>query len=121
MPEDERRKFSRIPFNSIAIVRNRKTQTEGEIDNLSLNGVLLKTSEKIETGCDLELEIFLIEPASDISIKLCGKVLRQTSEGIAVQFTGMYLDDFGRLRDQIANRIGDKGKVIEEFLEYLTQ
>jgi len=120
MSEDERRKFSRIPFNSIAIVRNRKIQTEGKIENLSLNGVLLKMSERVETGGDLELQIFLIEPAADISIKLCGKVLRQNSEGIAIQFTGMYLDDFGRLRDQIAHRVGDKGKVIEEFLEYLT-
>lgn len=119
MQEDEKRKFSRIPFNSIAIVRNRKTQTKAKIENLSLNGVLLQMSERTETGCALELEIFLIEPASDISIKLCGKVLRQTAEGIAVQFTGMYLDDFGRLRDQIATRMGDKGKVIEEFLEYL--
>jgi hypothetical protein len=120
MPKKEKRKFSRVPFNSIAILRNRKTLTEGTIENLSLNGVMISMSERIETGQDLEIEIFLIEPASDISIKLNGTVLRQTPEGIAIQFTGMYLDDFGRLRDQIASSLGDKGKVIEEFIEYLT-
>ena len=90
MPQNEKRKFSRVPFNSTAIVRNRKIQTEGKIENLSLNGALLNMPEKIETGRDLEIEIFLIEPAADISIKLNGKVLRHTPEGIAIQFTGMY-------------------------------
>ena len=120
MSQKERRKFYRIPFNSIAIVSGRNLQTEGTIENLSLNGVLLHVSDKIETGQELEVEIFLIEPADDISIKLNGKVLRRTPEEIAVQFTGMYLDDFGKLRDQIATCLEDKGRIIEEFFEYLT-
>jgi hypothetical protein len=121
MPQNEKRKFSRVPFNSMATLRNRKTQLEGRIENLSLNGVLIKTSEQIEAGQDLEIEIFLAAPASDISIKLNGTALRHTSEGVAIQFSGMYLDDFGRLRDQIASSLEDKGKVIEEFLDYLSK
>jgi hypothetical protein len=119
MPQKEKRKFSRIPFKSIAIIRGRNLETEGKIENLSLNGVLVNMPERIETGRDLEVEIFLVEPASDISVKLDGKVSRHTPEGMAIQFTGMYLDDFGRLRDRIASVLGDKGKVIEEFLKYL--
>jgi hypothetical protein len=121
MSQKERRKFSRIPLNSIAIIRNRKAQNEGKIENLSLNGALVNLSERVESGGDLEIEIFVVEPKSDLSIKLNGKVLRQTTEGIAIQFTGMYLDDFGRLRDQIASNLGNKDKVVEEFLEYLSK
>lgn len=120
MAGEERRRFSRVPFHPVVIARNRSIETDGRIENLSLHGALLNMKERIDIGCDLEIEIFLTDPAADISIKVNGKVVRYTPEGAAIQFTGMYLDDFGRLRDRIASILGDKKKVVEEFFAYLT-
>jgi len=82
---------------------------------------LIKVAEKLELGLAVEVEIFLSEPASDVSVVLSGRIVRQTADGVAVEFSGMYLDDYERLRDVLARSLGNKRKVIEEFLEYMAK
>ena len=69
----------------------------------------------------VEVEIFLAEPASDISVVIGGTVARHARSEVAIEFSGMYLDEYERLRDVVANSLGDKRKVVEEFLKYMAQ
>jgi hypothetical protein len=115
------RSFSRIPYRSEALLRSKEGEIMAPIENLSLNGVLLKTDLKLDIGKDVEVIIFLADPASDLAVDLNGTVARHIPEGIAVQFTGMYLDTFTRLRDLIGESLGDRRKVIEEFISFMSK
>lgn len=115
----ENRNFTRVPFRSEALLKSRDTQMRAVVENLSLNGALLKTAETLEVGREVEIEIGLVPPASDVGIQLVGKVARQTADGMAVQFTGMYLDAFQQLEKMLSTALGDRKKIIEEFLEYM--
>ncbi|MFZ2448393.1 MAG: PilZ domain-containing protein [Syntrophobacteraceae bacterium] len=121
MRQSDRRRFTRVPYTSEAILTGPDIRLRGTVENLSLNGVLMKVPEKPEVGLSVEVEIFLAEPASDVSVVLSGTVVRQTADAAAVEFSGMYLDDYERLRDVIALSLGDRKKVIEEFLEYMAK
>jgi hypothetical protein len=115
----ERRSFVRVPFSAEVILKLRDTRITGRIENLSLGGAFISTPAKVERDTDVEVEIFLDDPPSDLSVVLSAKVVRLAPDGIAIQFTGMSMDVFERLRDVIADIHGDKRKVVAEFLKYV--
>ncbi len=117
--DSERRCFIRVPFRSEAALKSPEGQFRGTVENLSINGAFFKMTDKIPVGTAVEVEIFLAEPASDISFVIGGTVIRHTPDGLGIGFSGMYLGDFERLRDAIATSIGDKKRVIREFLKFM--
>jgi hypothetical protein len=119
MQKDERRDFTRVPFKSEVIVTTSSARMRGKIKDLSLKGALVKLTGEISVGEPAEIEIFLIEPASDLSVVLGGTAVRRSHEGIGIEFSGMYLDEYERLRDAVANSLGDKRLVVEEFIRYM--
>jgi hypothetical protein len=115
------RNFSRVPYQSEATLKMKDGEFSAQIANLSLNGMLLATAEKPAIGGDVEIAIRLAAPASDVTLDLTGVVARHTDEGFAIRFTGMYLDIFLRLRDLIGDSLGDRRKVLEEFLSFMSE
>jgi len=119
MQTPDRRGSVRIPFSSETILRNQDMQFWGSIDNLSTGGAFITIPGKIELGAVLEIEIFLAEPASRISVVLNARVVRHTCVGMAVQFTGMSPDVFKQIRLAVAASSGEKKKAAEEFLKFM--
>jgi PilZ domain len=119
MEKVDRRRFVRVPFKSETILKSQDARIEGTIKNLSFRGAFINTPEKIEQDTEVEIEIFLDDPPPAVSVILTAKVVRLAPEGIAIQFTGMYMDVYQRLRDIIADLHGDKKKVVAEFLKYM--
>jgi hypothetical protein len=119
MEKVERRRFVRVPFKSETILKTQDARIEGTINNLSFGGAFIKTQEKIEQDTEVEIEIILHEPPPAVNVILSAKVVRLAPEGIAIQFTGMSMDVYERLRDVIAGIHGDKKKVVAEFLKYM--
>jgi hypothetical protein len=119
MEKVERRRFVRVPFKSETILKSQDARIEGTIKNLSLRGAFINTPEKIEQGAQIEIKIILDDSPPAVSVILSGKVVRVAPEGIGIQFTGMYMDAYERLRDVIADLHGDKRKVVAEFLKYM--
>ncbi|MEM5787858.1 MAG: PilZ domain-containing protein [Syntrophobacteraceae bacterium] len=119
MSPSERRSFSRVPFSSKAILLSSEGRVSGDIVNLGINGALIKVSNKIEVGREVELEMFLTGAASDVSFILNGVVVRHVADGVAIRFTGMYLDVFERLKAIVGEGFGSRGKIVEEFIRYM--
>ncbi len=67
-----------------------------KINNLSSQGMFLKTDENIVINTKLDIQINF-NPGKDpeISLNAKGVVLRSESEGVAVQFTKINTDEFG--------------------------
>ncbi|HBV98294.1 MAG: hypothetical protein JL50_19660 [Peptococcaceae bacterium BICA1-7] len=115
----ERRRFSRVDFHMGAIIRYRHKSFRGEVQNISLNGVSIKISEKIAAGEIVEVMISLTGDSSCLSINLEGVVLRTGEEGIALQYRKVDLDAFIHLRNIVSYNLDNSDKVMEEFQSFI--
>lgn len=117
----EKRKFVRVPIRLEAFVTCASHTFRAEIKNLSLNGMLLGTSEAVAEGETVSVILYLIgaEQRLDLSICLAGKVLRCGNGHVALKFQEMDIDSFTQLRNIIAYNLGDADLVMKEFFESL--
>jgi hypothetical protein len=113
----ERRKNTRVPFEVTATVHTGGTGISGTVDNLSMKGMRLVTSEALPVGSPLKIRIILSGSTSELSISLKGRAIRQTEAGTAIEFLEMDLDSFTHLRNIIAQNIGAPDAVYQEYLK----
>jgi hypothetical protein len=111
----ERRKYRRVPFEVTAAVQTDRISINGTVDNLSMNGMFLTTEKTVACDSPLEISIILSGSSSMLSIRLKGRVVRQTEAGIAVEFQEMDLDSFIHLRNILAQNSDDPDAVYEEY------
>ncbi|MBT0665224.1 PilZ domain-containing protein [Geobacter pelophilus] len=119
----EKRKFTRVPIRVEAFVSCQAKSFKSEIENLSLNGVCLKTSENLKKGDVARVTLYLVGTMQrlEVSISLVGTVLRADDGLIVVHFQEMDLDSFTQLRNIIAYNTGDSDSVMQEFINSLQQ
>jgi hypothetical protein len=110
----EKRNFTRVVFRTEALVTIEGRQIRGEVENLSMNGMFLRTTEKVARDESLDIKICLSGASSELSIDLKGNVIRQDDDGIAIQFRGMDLDSFIHLKNTVAYNRGDENEIMEE-------
>lgn len=115
----EKRCFTRVPFQTEGIVNFAGSQIRGEVENLSMNGMFLKTDEKVPEGQQMDIKVCLSGASSELSIDLKGFVVRQGEDGLAIQFKEMDLDSFIHLKNTVAYNRGDEGEVMEEVYKFI--
>ncbi len=113
----ERRKYRRVPFEVSASVQTDLISINGMVDNLSMKGMFLATGETLAGGSLLDISIILPGSSSMLSIRLKGRVVRQTEAGIGVEFLEMDLDSFIHLRNIVAQNSDDPDAVYEEYYQ----
>lgn len=91
----------------------------GEVENLSMNGMFLRTGEKAGKDESLEIKISLSGASSELCIDLKGVVIRQADDGLAIQFKEMDLDSFIHLKNTVAYNRGDEGEIMEEVYKFI--
>lgn len=104
-----------------AIIRYRHKSFRGEVQNISLNGMFIRTGEKIAAGEIVEVMVSLTGDSSCLSINLEGVVLRTGEEGIALQYREVDLDAFIHLRNIVSYNLDDSEKVMEEFQSFIEE
>lgn len=115
----DKRSFSRIHFQTEAIVRYRDREIACEVVNLRLNGAFLSIPDKIPLGEEVDAKILLSGTSSELSVKVKGKIIRLNDDGLALQFTGMDLDSFIHLKNIVAYNTENVAKTEKEFEEFL--
>ena len=102
-----------------AIIRHRHRSFRGEVQDISLKGMFVKTGEKIAAGEMVEVMVSLTGDSSCLSINLEGVVLRAVEEGIALQYRKVDLDAFIHLRNIVSYNLDNSEKVMEEFYSFI--
>ena len=115
-----RRSFTRVRFRSLAVVKSRHTEIKGAIEDLSLNGVKLKTTKRFDLGVEVQIRILFRSHFSELWVEILGVVIRHDGNGMVIQFTNMSLDSYIHLRNVISHRLYDGCKVFEEFFAHMT-
>jgi len=85
------RNFSRLPIHLEATITHNGTVIEGELDNISLKGVFVRTSRKIPINDPIMISIYHHTKDQQIC-RLKGRVARIDEEGVAVEFEKTLLD-----------------------------
>ncbi len=111
----EKRKTSRVEFDIKAVIQYNGSTIEGEVRDLSLQGMFFETEQNIPLGTRLTVDISLQGSTSDLVLKVMGTVVRHETGGIAIHFEEMDLDSFIHIRNIVAYNEGDGDKVREEF------
>lgn len=102
MPEEEKRQFTRIPFETtVRVTVGDRILLARHVRDVSLGGVFVCTPESFSNGTVCDLEIELKGPGSLLVIHAEGEVTRVEREGMALRFTGMDLDGLIHLRHLI--------------------
>jgi hypothetical protein len=109
------RKFSRVKFRVDATVKIAERQFQGAVENLSMTGMFLVTSEKLAEGECGEITIVLTGTLPEIAVNFNGIVNRITENGVGFAFEKMDLDSYMHLKNIIAYNIDDAEKVMEEI------
>ena len=115
----EKRNFDRIPFQTKAIVRSKDATVIGIVENLSLDGIFLKTPEKLNLNRIVKIELLFTGTSSQLSILLDGKIMRHENVGMAIQFKNVDMDAFFHLKNLIAYNTNQVGKLKDEFQRFV--
>ncbi len=114
----EKRIFTRIPFKTKAIVRQKDSTVIGIVENLSLAGIFLKTPERLGLNRLVKIELLFTGTSSQISIILDGKITRHENTGMGIEFRNLDLDAFFHLKNLIIYNTDEIDTVKKEFEKF---
>jgi hypothetical protein len=117
----EKRRFTRVDFVINALVKYDATAFRGEVENLSLHGIFIKTDQRMPLDTTADITICLAELEPEILINLSAKAVRIDDGGIGFKFDRIDVDSFTHLRSIISYRKGDADSVMNEFTDFLEQ
>src|SRR6266568_2540522 len=117
----EQRRFSRVDFVINALVKYDDTAFRGEVENLSLRGIFIKSDRVLEIGTPAEITIGLTSVEPEIVIQVDATVVRVEEGGIGFQFAKLDVDSFSHLRSIISYRQGDADSIMDEFVDFMEQ
>lgn len=109
------RQFSRVPFRVFATVKSGDRQFQGNVENLSMNGMMLVTDERLPEGDPVDILMVLTGTSPELSLGFEGRVSRSCENGIAFHFEKIDLESYTHLRNIIAFNSDDAEKVMEEI------
>ena len=115
----EKRNFDRITFQTKAIVRSKDDTVIGIAENMSLDGIFLKTPEKLNLNRLVKIELLITGTSSQLSILLDGKIMRHENVGMAIQFKNIDLDAFFHLKNLISYNTNQMDNLEDEFKKFL--
>ena len=114
----EKRKTTRIVFRVEAVIGTGGKTIRGKVENLSLAGIFVVTSDRLPPGQRVEVTVYLSGSTSQLTVEAKGKVLRSDHRGVAVQFDEIDLDSFIHLRNIVALNEGDMDRTMQEFYQH---
>jgi len=89
------------------------------VENLSLDGIFLKTPEKLNLNRIVKIELLFTGTSSQLSILLDGKIMRHETIGMAIQFKNVDMDAFFHLKNLISYNTNQVGKLEDEFQRFV--
>jgi len=112
----EKRRFSRIPFQVNAeITIDQDVYPVPKIKNLSIGGGFFPMTKGLPPGSPCQVKIFLNGTSSELSIRVAGRILRSSSEAVAIQFTSIDPDSLFHLQNIIRFNARDPDAIEREI------
>ena len=115
---DEKRKFTRVPFRIYAEMQYEESTICGKVTDLSLKGLFVQTSVRVDIGADLDVMLRLPSTIPPLEFRFRAVVVRLAEDGIGLEIVESELQSFTHLRNIVALHVADPDRVIDElFIE----
>ena len=101
----------------VTVHGNDKTIKSAHTRNISLNGVLIESTEFLPMGTPCTVEIALDGVVPPIVLKIIGIVSRLSGEGFAVNFQEMDIDTYEHLQNIVLHNSENPDAVIDQNAE----
>jgi PilZ domain-containing protein len=88
----KKRQFERVDCRTEALISYGDRSIKGEVENLSLKGLFVKTDQKIDLHETVCVTVFFNGTSGELSFSLQGKVVRVADNGIGVNFKKIDVD-----------------------------
>jgi hypothetical protein len=113
-PEEEHRRFTRVPFPAMVILRTDDNQYECSVIDISLKGALLSRpiSWKSTSNQNVDLEVRI---SDDIRINMQGVVVHIEADRVGVSCTHIDLDSAAHLRRLVEFNLGNEEQLHREL------
>jgi len=109
------RKFSRVNFRIAATVMAAGRRFSSEVDNLSMSGMFMITTEQLQLGEPADITIVLSDASPGIQVRVSGTVTRIAENGIGFTFEKIDLDSYTHLKNIVAYNTDDADRVTDEI------
>jgi len=100
----KQRRFPRIHLDSKVFLRTPDHSFSADALNFTLQGIFIKTREKVDIGTAVEVDITIPCTTSNPNMKLQGIVARVESSGLAIEFVRLDPEIFQCLKNIIVRR-----------------
>jgi hypothetical protein len=113
-PENEHRRFTRVPFPAVVILRADNNQWECAVIDISLKGALLSrpAAWRVKSGQDVDLDVQI---ADDVHIHMQGVVAHIEDDRVGVSCSHIDLDSAAHLRRLVELNLGDEAQLHREL------
>ena len=107
MTEEERRQFTRFPFDGLVSFEYQGTNYQCELIDISLQGALLETKENWVLGRvqDLDFDLQLNDHAVEVKFK--GSIVHVKDEQIGINCEHIDIDSASHLKRLVELNLGD--------------
>lgn len=114
-----KRRFTRIPFDTLAVLVSDTFRHETELLDISLNGALVTDPQAGELKLDdaIRLEIHLQDPSKVIT--MVGHVAHRENERLGIHCETIDLDSITQLRRLVELNLGDTDMLHRELAALL--
>lgn len=116
----ERRIFPRVELILPVSLTYKNTEITGEIHNVSINGMFVKTSEDLEIDAAVVLSLQPDKDKPEI-IECCGKIVRKTDSGVGIQIESMGLQSYIKWRYVVTKAINSMDELLQETPTFVVQ
>ncbi len=101
--KDDRRKHSRVGFTTAIKVAleagGEKINFDGNSNDLSLKGIFVTTQNSFSSGTKCSIRICLTGGIDKIELMIKGTVVRNSSNGMGIEFDSMDIDTYSHLKN----------------------
>jgi len=111
----ERRKFTRIPFDTYAELRCAAGTFDSEIIDISLKGVLLKRPKELPLVIGDEVQVTILGLNDSFTISISATLEHIEDDVLGLQYTGIDIDSATHLRRLVELNLGDTALLNREI------
>lgn len=95
--DKERRKFTRIQFNTIATITQNDKSFDAHLIDISLNGLLVETPKQYTLRSDLSTDISM-RLSNDTTITIIAKLIHSSDDALGFQCESIDIESMSHLR-----------------------
>lgn len=107
----EKRYFTRVDFTESASVKYGDELFYGNVENICLQGLFIKTKHSVPLNTTLQVTVFS-SPGTPINLSV--DVVRCDENGIGLKIIKMDVNSFVQLRNTVVMQCNDHGRIMRE-------